>query len=63
MKDTNHFVEKLKELGSLSKSAVLCTINVVALYPNIPHEEGLAPIRKHLYIRENKEEKTDTSSS
>ena len=59
IKDTNHFLKKLKELGSLLKNAILCTIDVVDLYPNIPHEEGLASIRKHLNNRENKEVATD----
>ena len=57
IKDTNHFLKKLKELGSLPGNAILCTIDVVGLYPNIPHEEGLASIRKHLNNRENKEVK------
>ena len=60
IKDTNHFLKKLKELGSLPKNAILCTIDVVGLYPNIPHKEGLASIRKHLDNRENKEVSTDT---
>ena len=60
IKDTNHFLKKLQELGSLPKNAILCTIEVVGLYPNIPHEEGLASIRKHLDNRENKEVTTDT---
>ena len=60
IKDTNHFLKKLKELGSLLKNAILCTIDVVGLYPNIPHKEGLASIRKHLDNRENKEVTTDT---
>ena len=60
IKDTNHFLKKLQELGSLPKNAILCTIDVVGLYPNIPHEEGLASIRKHLDNRENKEVTTDT---
>ena len=55
IKDANHFLKKLKELGSLSRNAIICTIDVVGLYPNIPHEEGLASIRKHLDKRENKE--------
>ena len=54
IKDTNHFLKRLKELGSLPKNATLCTIDVVGLYPNIPHEEDLASIRKHLNNRENK---------
>ena len=54
IKDTNHFLEKLKELGGLPKNAILCNTNVVGLYPNILHEEGLATIRRHLDNRENK---------
>ena len=61
IKDTNHFLKKLKELGSLPKNAILCTIDIVSLYPNIPHEQGLASFRKHLEkIRENKEVTPDT---
>ena len=60
IKDTNHFLKKLKELGSLPKNAILCTIDVVGLYPNIPHKEGLASIRKHFDNRENKEVTIDT---
>ena len=54
------FLKKLKQIGSLPKNAILCTIDVVGLYPNIPHEEGLASIRKHLDNRENKEVATNT---
>ena len=60
IKDANHFLKKLKDLGSLLKNATLRTIDVVAIYPNIPHEEGLASIRKHLDNRENKEVRTNT---
>ena len=60
LKDTNHYLKNLKELGSLPKNAVLCTIDVVGLYPNIPHKEGLASIRNHVDNRENKEVTTDT---
>ena len=60
MKDTNHFLKKFKELVSLPKNVILCTIDVVSPYPNIPHKEGLASIRKHLDNRENKEVATDT---
>ena len=59
-KDTNYFLKKLKELGSLPKNAILCTIDVAGLYPNVPHKKGLASIRKHLDNRENKEVTTDT---
>ena len=52
IKGTNHFLKKLQELGSLPKNAILRT-------SDIPHEEGLASIRKHLDNRENKEVTTD----
>ena len=39
--DTNHFLSKLKSLGKLPQGAIMCTIDVVGLYPNIPHSEGL----------------------
>ena len=42
IKDTNHFLKKIKELGQLPEGAILCTIDVVGLYPNILHDEGLA---------------------
>ena len=60
IKDTNDFLIKLKELGSLPKNAILCTIDVVGLYPNVPHKEGLASIRKQLDNTENKEVTTHT---
>ena len=60
IRDTNHILKKLKELGSSAKNPILCTIDIVALYPNITHEEGLASIRKPFDNRENKEVTTDT---
>ena len=60
IKYTNHFLKKLKELESLPKTSIKCTIDVVRLYPNIPHAEGLASSRKHLDNREIKEVTTDT---
>ena len=60
IKDTNHFLKKLQELGSLPKNVILCTTDIARLYPNIRHAEGLASIRKNLNNRENKEVTTDT---
>ena len=42
IKDTNHFLRKIKELGQLPERTILCTIDLVGLYPNIPHDEGIA---------------------
>ena len=41
VKDTNHFLAKLSKLGKIPEGALLCTVDVVGLYPSIPHGEGL----------------------
>ena len=33
IKDTNYFLRKIKSLGQLSEGAILCTIDVICLYP------------------------------
>ena len=53
-KDTNHFLIKLKSLGVLPQGAILGTIDAVGLYPNIPHNEGLAFLRRFLELITNK---------
>ena len=35
IKDTSHFLSKLKSLGKLPQGAVLCTVDVVDLDPNM----------------------------
>ena len=51
IKDTNRFLKKIKELGQLPEGTILCTIDVVGLYPNIPHDEGLAFLKDFLDSR------------
>ena len=48
IKDTNDFLNKLRSLPKLPDNIILCTVDVVDLYPNIPHEEGLSALRKPL---------------
>ena len=48
IKDTNDFLRKLKNVGTLPDGAILCTIDVVGLYPHIPHDEGLQAVREAL---------------
>ena len=48
IKDTNHFLNKLRFLLKWSDNIILYTIDVVCLYTNIPHEEGLSVLRKRL---------------
>ena len=47
-------------MGQLPEGAILCTIDVVGLYPNIPHEEGLASLRRFLDARTEKKVTTET---
>ena len=54
MKDTNDIVRTLRDLPALPKDTLLCTIDVVGLYPNIPHSDGLDAIRKALDQRIDK---------
>ena len=60
IKNANQFLRKIKSLGQLPKGAILCTIDVVGLYPNIPYAEGLASLRKFLDARTEKKVTTET---
>ena len=54
IKDTNDFLNKLCSLPKLPDNIVLCTVDVVDLYPNIPHDEGLSALKKQLDNRMKK---------
>ena len=58
--DTNDFLKKIANLPPLPDDLILCTIDVVRLYPNIPHEERLITIRKALDTRKDKTISTDS---
>ena len=60
IKDTNHFLKKPKELGQFQEGTILCTIDVVGLYPNIPLDEGLAFLK---YFLDSKVVKQATARS
>ena len=60
MKDTNDFLKKLRSLTNLPGKSLLCTMDLVGLYPNIPHDEGLSALRKRLNERDKKDLSTDT---
>ena len=60
IKDTNHFLSKLKSLGKLRQGTILCTIDIVGLYPNIPHSEGLSSLQTFFNLRNNKQISSDT---
>ena len=56
IKDTNDFLKKLRSLPNLPDDITLCTVDVVGLYPNIPHDEGLSALRKRLDLRQEKDD-------
>ena len=58
IKDTNHFLQKLTELGNIPPDSLLVTIDVTALYTNIVHKDGILAVKDALETRTNKEPKT-----
>ena len=54
IQDTNDFLKNIANLPPLPDDLILCAIDAVGLYPNIPHEKGLIAIRKALDTRKDK---------
>ena len=50
----------MRSLPNLPDDIILCTVNVVGLYPNIPHDEGLSSLHKRLDLRQEKDVTTST---
>ena len=59
IRDTGDFLNKLKELGSVPQNALLVTVDVVGLYPSIPHQDGLDALSIKLEQWEDKEIPTE----
>ena len=60
MKDTNHFLWEIKNLGQLLERAILYITDVVGLYPSILHEEILPSLRRVLGVRTEKKVTNET---
>lgn len=45
IKDSSHFVNKIKCLNNIHRNQILVTAAVVGLYSSIPHESGLIVIK------------------
>ena len=45
-KDTGDFLEKLKAIEEIPKRAIIVVVDVVGLYPSIPHDWGLEVLQK-----------------
>ena len=48
VRDTQHFISRLKALGKIPEGAILVTLDVSSLYTNIPNHEGLLAVAAHL---------------
>ena len=48
VKDTQHFISRLKQLGNVSQGALTVTFDVSSLYINIPNHEGILAVAEHL---------------
>ena len=48
IRDTNFFLSKLASFLPFLDDVILCAIDVVGLYPHIPHDEGLIGMREAL---------------
>ena len=60
IKDANDFLKNLRSLPNLPDDIILYTVDVVALFPNIPNEEGLSALRKRLDLRQENDLTTST---
>ena len=60
IKDTNDFLNMLRSSPKLPDNIILCTVDVVGLYPIIPHEVGLSALRKRLVNQMEKYISSDT---
>ena len=54
IKETSHFIDKIRKIEKLPEGEIFCTMDVFGLYPNIPHEEVFASLCKFLETRDNK---------
>ena len=59
IRDSQHFLEKIKTIGSVPENAILVTADVVGLYPNISHQAGLKALKEALERRDIKKIPTE----
>ena len=59
IKDSGDFLKNVKHLRQIPDGAILVTVDVVGLYPSIPHKAGLETLRRRLNERETSEIPTD----
>ena len=60
VKDTNDFLRKISALPEVDENVLLCTVDVVGLYPSIPHVDGLEALRLALNGRDDQSISTES---
>ena len=53
-------MRKTQKLSQLAEEIIVCAIDVVGLYSNIPHDEGPTSLKEFLGNRVDKQVKTDS---
>ncbi|XP_074984960.1 uncharacterized protein LOC142072228 [Caretta caretta] len=48
LRDTTDFMRKLQSIGDFPENTILATMDVEALYTNIPHKDGLQAVRNSI---------------
>ena len=51
IRDSGHFLEKIKNISTLLGNAILVTADVVGLYPSISHQAGFSALKEALENR------------
>ena len=51
IRDSGHFLEKIKNISTLPENAILVTADVVGLYPSTPHQARLSALKEALENR------------
>ena len=59
IRDSGHFLEKIKNISTLLENVILVTADVVGLYPSIPHQAGLSALKEALANRSVKKISTE----
>ena len=54
IRDSQHFLEKIKTIGSVPQNPIFVTADVFGLYPNIPYQAGLKSLKEALEKRDIK---------
>ena len=59
IRDSGHFLERIKNINTLTENAMLVMADVVGMYPSILHEAGLSALKKALENRSVKQIPTE----